>query len=222
MIQVTSDSGLENRLPILGMVDMDTGELTTTWDGDLVTHFTHPRFLDDAYIAAAEKPNIGIREAETGILEHTIRSVDEYAFEVDPNNEELVFVSQENLVRWDMETRQELEHYPIPDFYEMEEDEEHRITNLRFDPDLGLLHFSWAIWPSMAEGGPPPGEGTDTRFPNHGRLWDLTSGEEITTGDNPTRPVDFHPDGEALATITQDGDVQILAPETLDVLHTLP
>src|SRR5699024_11568843 len=47
MIQVTSDSGLENRLPILGMVDMDTGELTTTWDGDLVTHFTHPRFLDD-------------------------------------------------------------------------------------------------------------------------------------------------------------------------------
>lgn len=222
MIQVASDSGLENRLPILGMVDMDTGELTTTWDGDLVTHFTHPRFLDDAYIAAAEKPNIGIREAETGILEHTIRSVDEYAFEVDPNNEELVFVSQENLVRWDMETRQELEHYPIPDFYEMEEDEEHRITNLRFDPDLGLLHFSWAIWPSMAEGGPPPGEGTDTQFPNHGRLWDLTSGEEITTGDNPTRPVDFHPDGEALATITQDGDVQILDPETLDVLHTLP
>ena len=53
-------------------------------------------------------------------------------------------------------------------------------------------------------------------------MWDLTSGEEITTGDNPTRPVDFHPDGEALATITQDGDVQILDPETLDVLHTLP
>ena len=91
------------------------------------------------------------------------------------------------------------------------------------DPDLGLLQFSWS------EPGPddnftgPDADVSGRSYDHHGHVWDLRTGQEIDPDDGVmARPIAFHPEGEAIASINPEGDVEILDPGTLSTVDVLP
>lgn len=221
IVNLQGDTNREGRLPNTGLVDLDTGEPLDGWENEGEESFLHAHFLDEEQVLTVDNHTLDLRDAVTGQRRQTVRNNDSLRIEIIEGTEEIFYVTPEQVLRWDLESGSETDSFPVPAYADKEEHTDQSVSNLRVDTELGLLHFSWAISPAMSGGGDPPPPGSDRRFPNHGHLWDLETGEELGTDDITQRPMDFHPDGEAIASIGPEGDVRVLDPETLDVLSTL-
>lgn len=215
LIHVDPDRSLENRLPSLGVVDMDTGELTSAWGGEVDDLIHRARFLDESRVATLGPLTIALRDADTGETEHTLRNVTGYSLEVGAEGEHLAFFDEDHVVLWNVEAHEEHVRFPVPEYHA---DENSYLTDLTINTDLGFLHLSWGV----SDPGSTP-EGTDRENQNHGHLWDLETGQDLAeeNDDLTPRPVDFHPRGEAIASIDHNGDVRLLDPETLAVIRTI-
>lgn len=66
LIHVNPDRSLENRLPSLGVVDVDTGELTASWGGEVDDLIHEALFLDENRVATLGSLTIDLRDADTG------------------------------------------------------------------------------------------------------------------------------------------------------------
>ncbi len=220
IINLRRDLNMEGRHPSTGIIDLDTGEVVETWDQEETDAFLYARYLDEERLIAISGRTLEVRQASTGRREQTIRNSTSPRIDL-LEGEEIVYASQDRILRWDLEAGTEVDSFPVPDYADMEEHTDHSVSNLRVDTELGLLHFSYVVVPNPSGGGEAPPPGSDRRFPNHGYLWDLETGEEIGDEDIASRPMDFHPDGEAIASIGPEGDVRILDPETFEVIDTL-
>ena len=216
LIHVEADRSLENRLPSLGVVDMNTGELTTSWGGEVDDLIHRALFIDENRVATLGSLTVALRDLQTGETEHTLRNVTEYSLDVGTDGKHVVFFDEDHLVVWNLEAQGAHVRFPVPEYHA---EENSHPTDLTIDTESGLLHFSWAV----SERGSTP-EGTDRNHQNHGHLWDLETGQDfVAENDDLTpRPVAFHPREEAIASIDHDGDVRLLDPETFDVIHTIP
>lgn len=220
IINLRRDLNMEGRHPSTGIIDLDTGEVVETWDQEETDAFLYARYLDEERLIAISGRTLEVRQASTGRREQTIRNSTSPRIDL-LEGEEIVYAAQDRILRWDLEAGTEVDSFPVPDYADMEEHTDHSVSNLRVDTELGLLHFSYVVVPNPSGGGEAPPPGSDRRFPNHGYLWDLETGEEIGDEDIASRPMDFHPDGEAIASIGPEGDVRILDPETFEVIDTL-
>ena len=207
------------RQPTVGIIDMDDGELVHEWGNDIfVRDFAH---VDDERIVIATGEELQVHDVETGELLSTIRDASGVDVGVVPGTSEVVYPSNEHLVRWDLDENTELARYPVPGYAEATDDRGY-ITNIEADPGLGLLHFSWA---DPQPGEPTIGEeaiGTDRQFQNEGRLWDMETGEELAQDEELARPVAFHPEGEVVAALSPEGEVRLLDPGSFAHDATLP
>src|SRR5690625_3207035 len=223
-IAVGFEGGAEQgaRQPTVGIIDMDDGELVHEWGNEV--HVWDLAHVDDERIVVATTDVLQVHDAETGELLQTIRDYSGYSGNgvgVVPGAGEVVYPSNEDLVRWDLDEGTELDRYPVPEFAEAADDRGY-VTGIEADPELGLLHFSWA---EPQPGEPTVGEeatGTDRQFHNEGRLWDMETGEELAQDEELTRPVAFHPEGEVVAALSPEGDVLLLDPESFAHDATLP
>lgn len=207
------------RQPTVGVIDMDDGELVHEWGEEI--HVWDLAHVDDERIIIATTDVLQVHDVETGELLSTIRDYSGNGFGVVPGAAEVVYPSNENLVRWDLDEDTELDRYPAPEFAEAAGDRGY-VTNIEADPELGLLHFSWA---DPQPGEPTIGEeaiGTDRQFRNDGLLWDMETGEELAQDEELIRPVAFHPEGEVIAALSPEGDVLLLDPESLAHDAALP
>lgn len=221
IINLASDSSYEDRLPDTGIIDMETGEVVDTWETEIGDSFVHAYYLDEDRVVTVDSHRLDVRDSTTGQHQRTVRNSDSLSIDLLEGSDEIVYVTPEHILRWDLETDTKINSFPIPDYADREEHTDHGVSNLRVDAELGLLHFSWGVSPAMSGGGDPPPPGSDRRFPNHGYLWDLETGEELGTDDITQRPMDFHPEGEVIASISPEGDVRLLHPETFEVIRTL-
>lgn len=217
LVRVAPDQSFDDPLPTVGVVDMDTGELNSSWGGGTGDLIHRARFLDEDRIATLGQLTIDLRDAETGAAESTIRNVTEYSLGIESDREHLVFLDEDHVVLWNVEAHEERDRFPMPEYHA---EEDGYPTDLTVDTELGLLHFSWAL----STGGGSYSEGTDRQNQNHGHLWDLETGQDLAEGNDELtpRPIDFHPLGDAIASIDHEGDVHLVDPDTLDVLRTLP
>lgn len=221
-IAVGFESGTEegSRQPTVGIIDMDDGELVQEWGEDInVWDLAH---VDDDRLVIATGEELQVHDIESGEVLSTIRDYTGTGFGVVPGTGEIVYPSNDNLVRWDPGEETEVDRYPVPEFAEAAGDRGF-VTDVEADPELGLLHFSWA---DPQQGQPTAGENVidnDRLFPNEGRLWDMESGEELSESDaSLTRPVAFHPEGDVIASINAEGGVELLDPASLDEISALP
>lgn len=216
LIHVETDRSLENRLPSLGVVDMNTGELTTSWGGEVDDLIHRALFIDENRVATLGSLTVALRDLQTGETEHTLRNVTEYSLDVGADGKHVAFFDEDHLVVWNLEAQEAHVRFPVPEYHA---EEDSHPTDLTLDTESGFLHFSWAV----SERGSTP-EGTDRNHQNHGHLWDLETGQDfVEENDELTpRPVAFHPREEAIASIDHDGDVRLLDPETFDVIRTIP
>ena len=221
IVNLTRDRSMENRLPDTGVIDMETGEVVDTWEIDRADIFSGARFLDEEHVITSGHNLLDLREADTGLRLRTIRDNSSSIIDLVGEGQRIVYVAQDHIVLWDLDSHAKIDSFPIPDYADQEEHTDHGVSDVNIDTELGLLHFSWGVSPSPSGGGEPPPPGSDRRFPNHGYLWDLETGEELGTDDITQRPLDFHPEGEVIASIGPEGDVRILDPQTLEVTSTL-
>ncbi|GAB3709927.1 hypothetical protein [Nocardiopsis oceani] len=208
----------ESGLPSVGVVDTATGELDSVWDaatGDLVQGIG---YLDEERVATADANTITVRDAGTGEPEEVIRDATSYHFAAVPGRSELVYVSNDHLIHWDFEEGTELGRFPVTEYHESHQEDAH-ITGLAADAGLGLLHLSWTVPSPQALDG-----ATYRGSENSAYLWDLDSGEDLFAEDDAPapRPVAFHPEGEAVAAVQEDGNVALLDPDSLEELRVLP
>ncbi|MFD7366766.1 kinase [Nocardiopsis alba] len=221
IINLELGSSWGESLPRTGVIDLETGEMTNVWDPEELDDFIYARYLDEERLITIANRTLDVRATDTGQRQQTVRNLDSQMIALIKETEEIVYVSPDRVLRWDLENDSESGSFPVPDYADVEEHTDHAVSNLRVDTELGLLHFSYTIGPTPSGGGEPPPPGSDRRFPNRGHLWDLETGEEIGDEDITSRPMDFHPDGEAIASIGPEGDVRILDPETFEVIDTL-
>ncbi|RKS06275.1 WD40 repeat protein [Nocardiopsis sp. Huas11] len=201
----------------LGLVDLETGEVTSSF---AIGGTTDMHFLDAERVVTLAYDTIRVWSTETGEELHTVRNVDQFRFAVVPGTDQIVYAAGGELVWWDVVARTELGTFDISEFTETEDA---FLTDLTVDADLGLLHVGWAT-PSDPDRRPDPNDKiTDAVNDNRGHLWDLETGEELLSGPDHVlpRPLAFHPGGEVIAAIDSDGGVDLVDPETLEVVGTL-
>src|SRR5699024_10901469 len=153
IINLASDSSYEDRLPDTGIIDMETGEVVDTWETEIGDSFVHAYYLDEDRVVTVDSHRLDVRDSTTGQHQRTVRNSDSLSIDLLEGSDEIVYVTPEHILRWDLETDTKINSFPIPDYADREEHTDHGVSNLRVDAELGLLHFSWGVSPAMSGGG---------------------------------------------------------------------
>ncbi|MFE1167535.1 hypothetical protein [Nocardiopsis sp. NPDC058789] len=207
---------LSNRVSVQGseppvhVVDLDSGgRVAALGQGPVPTL----AFLDQTRVAAHTRDSIEIWDTETGETLQSIRNVTEPSFAVTPEENQVLSVRNENVILFDLDSNTEKARFPTGAYAD---EPEAWINHLGMDSERGLVHFSWGL----ADEDGPDNLGTDRENETHGHLWDVETGENLLEDDGlMTRPVAFHP--EVIAAVNQDGDVDLLDPDTLEVIDVI-
>ena len=223
LVLLQTDQSLENRLPNLGVVDMHTGELVHSWGGEVNDLIHSARFLDEDQILTQGPLDLEIRSVEDGEVEQTIRNATG-DFVLSSDRTEVFFLSEGDIVHWDIEADSEMFRYPVQEYYEKREadDEYGNPGGIAVSPETDLLHFWWYELP-------PPEERDevieDDQVEEHSYLWDLETGQELTENEDDeflVRNLAFHPEQEVIAAVDHERGIELLDPDTFDVIDTLP
>ncbi|WP_026117059.1 WD40 repeat domain-containing protein kinase family protein [Nocardiopsis valliformis] len=194
------------------VIDLDSGEPIATLGEGFIPELA---FLDETRLALYTRSTIEIWDVESGEVLQTIRNITKLNFAVVPGQNQILFVRNDQLVLHDLDDNTVAATFSL-DGYTDGPDE--YVNHLGVDPELGLVHFSW----SMSTGNPDPeNPGTDRRNETYGHLWDLETGENLLADDDGfmPRPVAFHP--EAIAAVNQDGNVDLIDPNTLEIIDVI-
>ncbi|MBE3000913.1 kinase [Nocardiopsis sp. HNM0947] len=223
LVVLEPDHSLENRLAAVGVIDMDTGELTHTLGGELGDLVHDAQFVDEERIITEGDLVLEVRSVENDEVEQTIRNATG-KFTLSHDRTEVFFLSEGDLVHWDLESESEVSRYSVQEYYEKTEpeDEYGQWGEISVSPEGDLLHFWWYELP------PPEEQGDvieDDEVEEHSYLWDLETGENITENEGDdylVRNIAFHPEQEVIAAINDERGIDLLDPDTLDVIDTLP
>ncbi|MBR8745352.1 acyl-ACP thioesterase [Nocardiopsis sp. MG754419] len=201
------------------LVDLATGEIERTWGAERILDLA---YTEDGRIAAVGADGFTLWDPDTGENLRTEAHLDLHRLALIGGTDEVVLVDADDgrTVRWDYEQRTETD---IPDLPELEADPYAVLSHVTVDPDRARLHVGWVTDPdslntrySAAHSG--------IEFTNHGALVDLESGENLLADQGEhalARPLAVHPNGEVIAAIAQNGEVNLVDAESLEILHPL-
>lgn len=223
LVQLRADSSWDRTLPTIGVVDMNTGELTASWGGENTDTVNSARFLDENRVLTGSSLEFEVRDTESGEVQETIRGTSDSGFELTEDRSEMFYIAEDHIVRQDIESGQEVDRFPVPDFHERSGDMEVGYAGgMRVDTELNLLHFWWYVEPPPEE---RDGRIEDDQVEEHSYLWDLETGEDLAENEDEeflVRHLAFHPEQEVIAAIDSDRGIELLDPDTFDVIDTLP
>ncbi|GAB3709879.1 hypothetical protein [Nocardiopsis oceani] len=205
----TTDSGLE-RDDSIGVFDTETGEMALTFNDRDSSHSL--TFIDDTRVASATGDVIYIWDAETGDQLQTVRNVVPHTVVTAPDRNQLIYVKDDEVVWHDLNDDSELGTFPLDDYAEV--DYGHHIRALTPETDRGLVHITWDH-PTDEE------DPADRSKVHRAHLWDVETGEDLLAGDEDPMLLGaaFHP--EVIAGVGGDGSVNIMDPDTLEVIDTI-
>lgn len=134
--------------------------------------------------------------------------------------EDQIVLIRDGRIDWlDLEDESTIVSFPLDDYSKADETEQGAwINDLSVDGERGLVHFSWS---TRSDDPDPDDLGTDRENQTHGHLWEVESGKDLLDGNETlmTRPVAFLP--EVIASVNQDGGVDLIDPETLEVTDVI-
>lgn len=194
----------------IGVVDMETGELVYTFnDRDTTSHLG---FLDDTKLASSESDTITVWDVETGERVQTVRNVSTRAMATVPGHNQMLYVRNDEVVWQDLDDGSELGTFPLDDY--AEGPFAAHIRSLTPDPERGLVHIAWYYSTEEEE---PADRSTIYRA----HLWDMETGEDLLAGNEDPMLLGaaFHP--EVIAGVGADGNVNIIDPDTLEVIDVI-
>ncbi|MBQ1083449.1 protein kinase family protein [Nocardiopsis sp. B62] len=207
---------LSNRVGVgtgtpVGVVDLESGEAVASLGEGPVPQLA---FLDETRLAAHTRNSIEIWDTESRETLQTIRNVTELHFAVVPGEDLILFVRNDEIILYDLAGGAATATFPTGDYADAPDA---WVNHLGMDAERGLVHFSWSL---AAEEG-PDNLGTDRENETHGYLWDIETGENLLEDDDGLmpRPVAFHP--EVIAAVNQDGNVDIIDPQSLEVVDVI-
>ncbi len=212
LLASSNRAGAGNSTASVQVVDLESGNTVSTLGSGLVPRMA---FLDETRLAAFHRDRIEIWDPESGETLQTIRNVSEFNFAVDPGGNRILFVRDDQLVLHDLDENTGVAAFPLDDYTD---EPDAFVNHLGMDPELGLIHLSW----TRGLGEPGPGDlGTDRDNETFGYLWDAETGEDLLEDrtDLMPRPVAFHP--EVIAAVNQDGDVDLVDPDTLEIVDVI-
>ena len=201
------------------LIDLATGKIERTWGSQRVLDMA---YTEDGRVAAVGPEGFTLWDPDTGENLRTESPWDLHHLALVEGTTEVILLDSNTgrTVHWDYEERVEID---VPDLSELAEDPYTALSHITVDPDRRRLHVGWVT----------DTEGMDERylawfsgieFTNHGALVDLDSGENLLAeqGEHElARPLALHPEGEVIAAITQDGEVNLVDADSLAVLHPL-
>lgn len=205
----------ENREAV-GVIDMRTGEMSTTL---ALTSAYSLEFLDESRLAVATGGEISLWDVETGEEVQKIRNVTDNRMAVVEGEDQIVLIRDGRIVWLNLEDGSTIASFPMDDYSKADETEQGAwINDLSVDGERGLVHFSWS---TRSDEPDPENLGTDRENQTYGQLWEVESGENLLDGNETLmpRPVAFLP--EVIAAVNQDGGVDLIDPETLEVTDVI-
>lgn len=207
---------MEENREAVGIIDMRTGEMSTTL---ALRSAYNLAFLDESRLAVATGGEISLWDVETGEEVQRIRNVIENRMAVVEGEDQIVLIRDGRIDWLDLEDESTIVSFPLDDYSKADETEQGAwINDLSVDGERGLVHFSWS---TRSDDPDPDNLGTDRENQTHGHLWEVESGKDLLDGNETlmTRPVAFLP--EVIASVNQDGGVDLIDPETLEVTDVI-
>ncbi|WP_460771564.1 WD40 repeat domain-containing protein, partial [Nocardiopsis nanhaiensis] len=201
------------------LVDIDTGETERTWGSERITDAA---YTGDGRVVAAGSEGVTLWDTGTGENLRTESHATPHLLDPLPGTDEVVHVDGDygHMVRWDLEQRTETD---APELGGLAEDPYTVLTHVTLDPERQRVHVGWV---TDEEGLSQRylAQSSGAEYTNHGALWDLESGEDLMAdrGEHQlARPLALHPDGDVIAAIAQNGDVNLVDADTLEIMHPL-
>ncbi|QRN81079.1 MAG: hypothetical protein JK586_06255 [Nocardiopsis sp. BM-2018] len=212
LLALSNNVGSRGNQSPVQVIDLESGEPVTTLGDGFISEIA---FLDETRLVAYAQSSIEIWDVESGETLETIRNVSALKFAVVPGQSQILFVRNDQLILHDLDDDTKVATFPLDDYAD---EEDAFINHLGMDPELGLIHLGW----TRSLGEPGPGTpGTDRENATHGYLWDVETGENLLADDDSLmpRPVAFH--SEVIAAVNQDGDVDLIDPDTLEIINVI-
>lgn len=199
-----------NRDDSIAIVDMETGEQVHTFND--MDSSSYLGFLDDARVASSGHDSIIIWDVETGERLQTVRNVSTREMVTVPDHNQVFYIADGEVVWHDLEDDSPLGVFPLEDYAAGPFNA--NIRSMAHDPDRGRVHVTWTYTSDE--------EDLEERTTYHrAHLWDLETGEDLLAGieDLMAQGAAFHP--EVIAGVDADGNVNLIAPDTLEIMDTL-
>ncbi len=201
----------------VGLVDLSTNGITGVWGTESVTD---AGFTDDGRFLTLGSSGVTVWDSGTGEALHTERRSSSPFLAPVPGHDQYVHVDRGVVTWWDFARRTAVGSFELTSYVETADT---YLTHVTLDPERERVHIGWAIRHPDDDVRSDP-EISDRRSTNHGHLWDLETGEDLMADEGEhhlARPLAIHPDGGVVAAIDQDGSVNIVDPDTLEILHPL-
>jgi WD40 repeat protein len=212
LLALSNHVGSRSDQPPVQVVDLESGEPIANLGNGFIAETA---FLDETRLAVYTRRTIEIWDVEGGEVLQTIRNVSALNFAVVPDQNQILFVRNDQLILHDLDEDTAVATFSLDEY---PEEPNEFINHLAVEPELGLIHLSWTR--SLGEPG-PDNLGTDRENETHGYLWDIETGENLLADDASfmPRPVAFHP--EAIAAVNQDGNVDLINLDTLEIIDVI-
>ncbi|GAA1092210.1 WD40 repeat domain-containing protein kinase family protein [Nocardiopsis metallicus] len=199
-----------NRDDSIAIVDMETNEQVRTFND--MDYSSHLGFLDDTRVASSGLDSIIVWDIESGQRVQTIRNVSTREMVTVPGHNQVIYIANGEVVWHDLEDGSPLGVFPLDDYTAAPFNA--NIRSMTHDPGHGLVHVTWT-YTSDEE------DLEDRTTYRRAHLWDLETGEDLLAGneDLMAQGAAFHP--EVIAGIDADGNVNLIDPDTLEIIDTL-
>ncbi|MGW5877530.1 hypothetical protein ACWFMI_13405 [Nocardiopsis terrae] len=163
-------------------------------------------FLDEDRLAVLGGTAITVWDTGSGEELHKVEPTSEYHFAAGPGDDEVVHVHQDRVILWDFAERAEVASFTLPEY---PGGFESYIVDLTVDADRDRVFVSWQ---EEVE----PGE-----YERHNHVWDLATGEDVLPDGLDYYRAVPHPNGEVIAVVTADDGLDLLDPDTFEVVDTI-
>ncbi|MEU3019534.1 protein kinase family protein [Nocardiopsis sp. NPDC007018] len=201
----------------VGLVDLSTNEITGAWGTEPVTD---AGFTDDGRFLTLGPAGVTVWDSGTGEALHTERRSSSTFLAAVPGHDQYVHVDRGVVTWWDFGRRAVVGSFELTSYIGTANT---YLTHVTLDPERERVHVGWAIRHPDEDVWNDP-EISDRKSTNHGHLWDLETGEDLMADEGEhhlARPLALHPDGGVIAAIDQDGSVNLVDADTLEILHPL-